>query len=91
MRPPGPSPFPGKKEERMGGIDKTSFFIAYWYPQVAVFDDITGWDTFDYNNVAEMYNEFGNFDVTLTVPENFVIWATGELQNPEKVLSPGLS
>ena len=69
----------------MGGIDD-SFFIAYWFPQVAVFDDINGWDTFDYNNVAEMYNEFGDFDVTITVPENFVIWATGELQNPESVL-----
>ncbi len=79
--------FPGKKEERMGGIDESSFFIAYWYPQVAVFDDINGWDTFDYNNVAEMYNEFGNFDVSITVPENFGVWATGELQNPEKVLS----
>ncbi|HYW95823.1 MAG TPA: M1 family metallopeptidase [Bacteroidales bacterium] len=79
--------FPGKKEERMGSIDESSFFIAYWYPQIAVFDDINGWDTFDYNNVAEMYNEFGNFDVSLTLPEDFVVWATGELQNPEKVLS----
>ncbi len=80
---------PGKKEERMGGIDESSFFVAYWFPQVAVYDDISGWDTFDYNNVAEMYNEFGDFDVTITVPENFVIWATGELQNPEEVLDPG--
>ncbi len=79
--------FPSHKEERMGGIDDSSFFIAYWFPQVAVFDDVDGWDTFDYNNVAEMYNEFGDFDVTIRVPEKFVVWATGELQNPDSVLS----
>ena len=81
--------FPHEKEERMGGIDETSFFISYWFPQVAVYDDIDGWDTFDYNNVAEMYNEYGNYDVTITVPQQFVVWAGGELQNPEEVLSEG--
>ncbi len=78
--------FPVMKEERMGGIDSTSFFFAYWYPQVSVFDDISGWDIFDYNNVAEPYNDFGNFDVAISVPGDYAVWATGELQNPESVL-----
>ena len=81
------SKIPKKTHERFGMIDSTSLFMAYFYPQVAVFDDINGWDIFDYNNLNEMYNEFGNFDVKITVPENFVVWATGNLLNPEKVLS----
>lgn len=77
---------PKKTHERFGSIDSTSFFMAYWFPQVAVFDDINSWDVFDYNNLNEMYNEFGDFNVKITVPEGFVVWATGELKNPEQVL-----
>jgi hypothetical protein len=76
---------PLKTHERFGPVDSTSYFVAYWYPQIAVFDDINGWDLFDYTNLSEFYNEYADFDVSISIPENFVIWATGELLNPDKV------
>ena len=79
---------PEKTHQRFGPIDETSHFVAYWFPQIAVFDDINGWDTFDYNNLNEMYTEFGDYDVSISVPEKFIVWATGVLQNPKEVLSP---
>jgi hypothetical protein len=79
---------PSKPNDRFGGYDGKSFFMGYWFPQISVFDDINGWDTFDYDGVAEFYNEYGNFDVKITVPKNFVIWGTGTLQNPGEVLLP---
>ncbi len=73
---------------RMGTIDSTSLFIGQWYPQVAVYDDINGWDTRSYNGMAEFYNDFCNFEAEITVPENFMVWATGEPQNMKDVLQP---
>jgi hypothetical protein len=73
---------------RMGQYDSTTFFIAYWYPQVAVYDDIDGWDMIEYTGRAEFYNDFNDYDVKITVPNNYGIWAGGELKNPEDVLSP---
>ena len=77
--------------QRMGRYDSTSFHIAYWYPQIAVYDDIDGWDTFDYTGIQEFYNDFSDFDVEITVPEHFIVWATGRLQNAEDVLQPEFS
>jgi hypothetical protein len=71
---------------RTGAIDSTSYFIAYWYPQVAAYDDIFGWDVMDYTFRTEFYNNLGNYDVEINVPENFTVWSTGVLQNPEEVL-----
>ena len=65
---------------RMGTIDSTSLFIGQWYPQIAVYDDIYGWDTRSYNGMAEFYNDFCSFEVEITVPKNFMVWATGEPQ-----------
>lgn len=72
---------------RMGTYDSTSFFIAYWYPQIAVYDDVYGWDEIPYTGTVEQYNDFNNYDVRITVPKNFLVWATGVLQNPEEVYS----
>ncbi|MGQ9797843.1 MAG: M1 family metallopeptidase [Ignavibacterium sp.] len=72
---------------RMGTYDSTSFFIAYWYPQMAVYDDIDGWDYNEYTGYTEMYNDFSNFDVEITVPNGFHIWSTGVWQNPDEILS----
>jgi hypothetical protein len=77
---------PSKPNDRFGGYDENTFFMGYWFPQVSVFDDINHWDTFDYNAVAEFYNEYGDFDVKITVPENYIVWSTGTLQNPKEVL-----
>ncbi len=71
---------------RTGAIDDSSFFIAYWYPQVAVYDDVFGWDRIDYTYDTEFYNNLSNFDVRITAPDNFLVWATGTLENSEKVL-----
>ncbi|HLN52680.1 MAG TPA: M1 family metallopeptidase [Lentimicrobium sp.] len=80
--------FPEHTLIRMGTIDSTSLFVAQWYPQVAVYDDIYGWDTRSYNGMSEFYNDFGNFEVDITVPEGFIVWATGEPLNLDEVLQP---
>ncbi len=72
---------------RMGKYDESSYFIAYWYPQISVYDDIDGWDEFNYGGITESYNDFCSFEVEITVPKNFIVWATGELQNPEELLA----
>lgn len=71
---------------RTGTYDSTSFFVAYWYPQVAVYDDVFGWDDMDYSLQTEFYNNLANFDVRISVPKSFSVWATGRLQNPDEVL-----
>ncbi|MFA7228555.1 MAG: M1 family metallopeptidase [Melioribacteraceae bacterium] len=78
---------PKESNVRMGTYDSTSFFAAYWFPQIAVYDDIDGWDLVNYTGQVETYNDFSNYDVELTVPKNFIVWGTGLLQNPEEVLA----
>jgi hypothetical protein len=81
---------PSKAPVRMGTYDSSSFFIAYWYPQVAVYDDIDGWDVLDYTGQTEMYNDFNNYEVEISVPRGFLLWSTGVLQNPEEVFSKNI-
>jgi hypothetical protein len=64
------------------------FMIAYWYPQFAVYDDITGWQTDPYLGNAEFYMGYADYDVNLSVPQGWLVAATGELTNPNEVLSP---
>lgn len=78
---------PNESQIRMGAYDSTSFFIAYWYPQVAVYDDIDGWDTQNYTGSTESYNDFNDYQVEITVPEGFLLFSTGLLQNPDEVYS----
>jgi len=80
--------FPQKTLIRMGTIDSTSLFVGQWYPQVAVYDDIYGWDTRSYNGMAEFYNDFSNFEVEISVPDKFIVWATGEPLNISETLQP---
>lgn len=72
---------------RTGAVDSTSYFIAYFFPRIAVYDDIDGWDLTPYSGNAEFYNDFGNFQVTIDVPRHFLVWATGLLQNADDVLA----
>jgi hypothetical protein len=65
----------------------TLFQVAQWYPRVAVYDDLRGWDTDPYLGPAEFYNNFGRFDVSIDVPAGWIVGATGVLQNPRDVLS----
>jgi hypothetical protein len=56
-----------------------------WYPRVAVYDDLRGWDTMPYLGPAEFYNNFGRFDVRFDVPGGWIVTGTGVLQNPQEV------
>jgi hypothetical protein len=69
------------------GRDGTLFEIAQWYPRMAVYDDLRGWNHEPYIGAGEFYLEYGSFDVSLTLPAGFVVAATGQLQNPEQVLT----
>ncbi|MCE5332214.1 MAG: M1 family metallopeptidase [Bacteroidales bacterium] len=64
---------------RLGHIDE-SYQISQWYPKPAVYDK-TGWHQMPYLDQGEFYSEFGSFDVNITLPENYVVGATGNLQN----------
>ena len=66
-----------------GGHDGQSYQVAQWYPKPAVYDKI-GWHPMPYLEQGEYYSEFGNFDVRITTPKNYVIAATGELQDEEE-------
>ncbi|MEO6820739.1 MAG: M1 family metallopeptidase [Ginsengibacter sp.] len=66
---------------RTGMVDSSSYFIAYFFPRVAVYDDVDGWDTWSYNGSQEFYNDFGNFKVQVELPKNYVTWATGTRMN----------
>ncbi len=63
------------------------FTVAQWYPRMCVFDDIEGWNTLPYLGPSEFYLEYGNYDVTITAPASHIVVASGELQNPENVLT----
>ncbi|MFQ5535972.1 MAG: M1 family metallopeptidase [Gemmatimonadota bacterium] len=73
---------------RMGREGRDVFFIAQWYPQVAVYDDLRGWARDPYMGDGEFYLEYGTFDVEITAPAGWLVSATGELQNPQSVLTP---
>lgn len=72
---------------RTGQVDEEgAAFVAYFFPRVAVYDDIDGWNRNPYNGSQEFYNDFSNFHTEITVPKNFIVWATGDLTNPGEVL-----
>lgn len=75
---------------REGKLDSTSFFLAYFYPRVAVFDDIHGWDRMAFVEGQEFYNDFNDYTVSVTVPGQFMVWGTGDLNNADKVLQPAI-
>jgi hypothetical protein len=80
-----------QKSNREGLIHPNSYFIAYFYPRVAVFDDIDGWDSFQFTDGHEFYNDFNNYVFAVTAPKNYIVWATGDLLNPDEVLQPEFS
>lgn len=72
---------PAERPIRTGYYGDDLYFIAYWYPQIAVYDDIDGWDRLEYLGSVEYYNDFNDYDVHIKVPGHFKVWATGSLQN----------
>ena len=79
--------FQANSNIREGRYHETTFFIAYWYPKIAVYDDIEGWDRHVYNAEQEFYHEYGDFEVNFTVPKDFYVWSSGMLQNANEVLT----
>ena len=77
-----------KDSNREGAIDPTSFFLAYFYPRVSMFDDIDGWDRTPFTEGHEFYNGFSNYLLEVTAPKNYIVWATGDLLNIDEVLQP---
>jgi hypothetical protein len=61
--------------------------IAQWYPRMAVYDDVRGWNTEQYLGQGEFYLEYGDIDFAITVPRGFIVAGTGTLQNPLQVLT----
>ena len=81
--------FPISKESgREGMIDPTTYFLAYFYPRVAVYDDYAGWDRLPFVDSKEFYNDFNDYTLRVQVPANYLVWATGTLQNSKQVLQP---
>ncbi|MBW3660673.1 MAG: M1 family metallopeptidase [Gemmatimonadetes bacterium] len=72
--------------DRMGR-EGDHYVIAQWYPRLAVYDDVDGWNTLPYLGQGEFYLEYGDFDVELTVPATYLVGATGSLENPGEVLT----
>jgi len=70
---------------RTGQIDSGSYFIAYFFPRVAVYDDIDGWNRYPYLGTEEFYNDLCHFNAEITVPKNYQVWATGNLKNTAEV------
>ncbi len=74
---------PDAKFSRLGHTDQ-AYYITQWYPKPAVFDN-TGWHPMPYLNQGEFYSEFGSFDVSVTVPQNYLLAATGDrIDAPEE-------
>ncbi len=71
---------PDGKFSRLGHTDQ-AYYITQWYPKPAVFD-AEGWQPMPYLTLGEFYSEFGSFDVSITVPKNYVIGATGVCRTP---------
>jgi len=78
------------KQFRLGMMhtSKGSIYeVAQWYPRMCVYDDIHGWDALPYQGSGEFYCEYGNFDYYITVPYDMIVCGSGELRNPEEVLT----
>ena len=72
--------------DRMGR-DGSLYELAQWYPRVAVYDDVHGWNIEPYLGQGEFYLEYGDFDYAVTVPAGYIVAGTGELTNARDVLT----
>jgi hypothetical protein len=77
---------PDHGSDRMGR-DGQLYEIAQWYPRMAVYDDVRGWNTDLYLGQGEFYLEYGDIDFAITVPTGYTVAASGTLQNPREVLT----
>ena len=80
-----------KLSGREGQIDSTTFYVAYSYPRISVYDDYNGWDMVPHTGRQEFYNDFNDYHLAVKVPKDYVVWATGYLLNPDEVLQPAMA
>lgn len=76
--------------DRMGRLQTQNgwiYEIAQWYPRMCVYDNVYGWNTLPYLGQGEFYLEYGNIEYNVTVPGNQVVVGSGELLNPQEVLT----
>ncbi len=66
---------------RTGEIENGAYFIAYFFPRIAVYDAIDGWNLNPYLGTQEFYNDFCDFRLTISAPADYTVWATGDLKN----------
>lgn len=83
-------PVPPYGGGRMGRIGNRLYEIGQWYPRLVVYDDVNGWNPLPYIGAGEFYLEYGDYDVTLTLPAGYVVAATGTVQNPTEVWSAAI-
>ncbi len=69
------------------GTDGEVFYVGYWYPQFAMYDDVVGWHNDPYLGMGEHYMPFADYRVSITAPQDFLMYATGDLENAEAVLT----
>ncbi|MVM30621.1 M1 family peptidase [Spirosoma sp. HMF4905] len=82
--PGGPN---GRGHRMTQRFDSKLFQPTQWYPRLGKYDDLRGWETSPYLGPSEFYNNFGKFDVSITVPGGWIVSGTGVLQNPNEVLT----
>ena len=78
-------PIPPYGGGRMGRIGTRLYELGQWYPRMVVYDDVRGWNPLPYIGAGEFYLEYGNFDVSLTLPAGFVLGTTGVVTNAMEV------
>jgi hypothetical protein len=81
---------PAYGSDRMGRLYTKKgvvYTIGQWYPRICVYDDVEGWNTLPYMGLGEFYCDYGNFDYYITAPSEMIVYGSGDLQNPNKVLT----
>ena len=79
---------PDYGSDRMGVLNTKNgkiFSVAQWYPRMCVYDDVYGWNTIPYIGPSEFYLEYGDYDISITVPASHIVVGSGELMNPQDV------
>lgn len=74
---------PSASFSRLGHLGQ-AYAITQWYPKPAVYDN-QGWHAMPYLTLGEFYSEYGSFEVNITLPKNYVVGATGDLQTPSEI------
>lgn len=75
---------------RTGWMDTKAgplFDLAQWYPRMAVYDDVRGWNTLPFLGTGEFYLDYGDIDYTVQVPRSYLVVGSGRLLNPNEVLT----